>query len=198
MLEIAKMARPLGIKNTCHTNGFLNEEPLRELCKFLDAICVDLKGFDENFYSDNCSGSLEPVLKNIKIIKQERVHLELVNLVIPGMNDNSATVEKMCRWISENLGQDVPLHFLAFYPRHKLNNLNSTPLKTLEKLKQKAESVGLHYCFISNIPAHSAKSTYCPRCKNLLIERVNREIAKNKIVHEKCSYCGFKITGYWA
>jgi pyruvate formate lyase activating enzyme len=197
MFEIAKLAKSSGIKNICHTNGLMNEEPLRNLCKILDAICVDLKGFEENFYQDICSGSLEPVLKNLKIIREEGVHLEIVTLVIPEINDNLAVIERMCHWIIENLGPDVPLHFLKFHPRYKLSNLNSTHLEILERAREVASSCGLHYSYISNIPAHPAKATYCPECKNILIERESNEIISNEIKDERCRYCNFKIAGLW-
>lgn len=197
MLQTAKLAKTSGIKNICHSNGLMNEESLRNLCKIVDAICVDLKGFEENFYRDVCSGRLEPVLKNLKIIKQEGIHLEIVNLIIPKLNDNLAVIERMCRWVMDNLGPDVPLHFLKFYPRYRLNDFDATPLETLEKSREIALSCGLSYPYISNIPFHPAKTTYCPQCKNILISREGNEIIKKEIKNGRCRYCNFKIAGIW-
>lgn len=197
MIEIIKLARPLGIKNICHSNGLMSEEPLNNLCKFLDAICIDLKGFEESFYKDFCSGSLRPVLRNLKVIKEKNIHLEIVNLIIPNTNDKLDSIERMCQWILENLGPDIPLHFLEFHPRYRLDNLDSTPLKNLETARDIAVSAGLNYCYISNIPYHDAKSTYCPKCKKLLIEREINEVIKNEVVSGSCKYCNFKIKGVW-
>ncbi len=197
MFDVAELAKHLGIKSICHFNGHMREKPLRNLCRVLDAVCVDLKGFEEEFYRNVCSGSLETVLDNLKIIKQEGLHLEIINLVIPDINDDLSIIKKMCQWIVDNLGVETPMHFLRFSPRYKLNNLDYTPLEILEAAREIALSCGLHYSYISNIPIHDAKSTYCPQCGNILIERENNTVVKNVIENGRCKYCNFNIAGVW-
>jgi pyruvate formate lyase activating enzyme len=198
MLEIGQLARQTGLLNVIHTNGFINEDPLRNLCKVLDAAQVDLKGFTESFYDDLCSGQLAPVLETLKTIKEEGIHLEITNLVIPTKNDDMSLIRDMCLWIKKELGADTPVHFNRFYPLHKLKRLPSTPVATLEKAQAEALSCGLGYVYIGNVPGHKGWNTFCPRCKNLIIQRAGYMIGEVRIKGGKCGYCGKPIPGIWA
>ena len=198
MLEIGQLARQTGLLNVIHTNGFINEDPLRNLCKVLDAAQVDLKGFTESFYDDLCSGQLAPVLETLKTIKEEGIHLEITNLVIPTKNDDMSLIRDMCLWIKKELGADTPVHFNRFYPLHKLKRLPSTPVSTLEKAQAEALSCGLEYVYIGNVPGHKGWNTFCPRCKNLIIQRAGYMIGEVRIKGGKCGYCGKPIPGIWA
>ena len=199
MLDIAKLAKAKGLKNGMHTCGYINPEPLKELLKYMDAVNVDLKGFNEAFYNKmGMMAELKPVLETIKTIKQEGVWLELTALIIPGQNDNPEEIKKMCLWIKENLGDDVPLHFSRFMPSFKLQNLPPTPVKKLEEAYNIAKGVGLKYVYIGNVPGHFNESTYCPNCSKLLIGRIGYQIFANNIKDGKCKFCGYKIPGIWA
>jgi pyruvate formate lyase activating enzyme len=198
MLEIGQLARQTGLLNVIHTNGFINEDPLRNLCKVLDAAQVDLKGFTESFYDDLCSGQLAPVLETLKTIKEEGIHLEITNLVIPTKNDDMSLIREMCLWMKKELGADTPVHFNRFYPLHKLKRLPSTPVSTLEKAQAEALSSGLKYVYIGNVPGHKGWNTFCPRCKNLIIQRTGYMIGEVRIKGGKCGYCGKPIPGIWA
>ncbi|MDD5730537.1 MAG: AmmeMemoRadiSam system radical SAM enzyme [Candidatus Omnitrophica bacterium] len=197
MLDTAKLARKNGIKNVMHSCGYINEAPLRQLVKFIDAANIDLKGFTNDYYSEMSQATLEPVLKTLKILKKSGVHLEITNLVLPGYNDDPATITKMCSWIKENLGADVALHFSRFQPMYKLLALNPTPVQTLEKARQIALNCGLKYVYIGNVPGNAAESTFCPKCAKLLVERRGYFVIQNNIENGKCKFCGEKIDGVW-
>ncbi len=197
MFETAKLAQKSGIKNTMHSNGYINPEPLRALCSYLDAANIDLKGFTEEFYQELCGGSLEPVLQSLKILREEGVWLEITNLVIPTKNDDPETIKKMCEWIRDSLGTDVPVHFSRFWPLYKLRNLPPTSVETLERAQKLALNVGLKYVYIGNIPGHKAENTYCPKCGKVVIRRISYHIAENNIVKGKCKFCGHTISGVW-
>ncbi len=197
MLETAKLAHQNGIKNVMHSAGFINPEPLRELCKYLDAANVDLKGFNEEYYGKICAGSLQPVLESLKTIKEQGVWLEVTNLIVPGLNDNPEEIEQMCIWIKENLGTEMPVHFSRFYPTYKLKNLFPTAVESLEKAREIALNVGLKYVYIGNVGGHYGETTYCPKCGKVLIRRVGYRILENNIVDAKCKFCGEKIAGIW-
>jgi len=130
MLDIAKLARKEGIKNVIVSNGFIQEKPLKELIKFIDAANIDLKAFDDNFYKKNCLGRLGPILRTLKILKESGVWIEITNLIIPGKNDDMKKIEEMCKWIKNELGEDIPIHFSRFFPMYKLNYIKSTPIET--------------------------------------------------------------------
>lgn len=198
MIDTAKLAKKEGIKNVVVTGGFIRPEPLRLLCKHVDAIKVDLKAFNEKYYEKFVGGKLQPVLDAIKIIKQEGTHLEIVYLVVPTLNDSAKEIRKMCRWIKKEVGSEVPLHFSRFYPQYKLKNLPPTPESTLIKLRKIAIEEGLKYVYLGNIrPNIKLDSTYCPRCRRRIIGRIRYNVIENSIVDGACKFCGEKIYGVW-
>lgn len=195
--DVAKLAKEKALRVIWHTNGSLNSEPLKALLKYTDAVTVDLKGFSEKFYSEVSSAELEPVLRTLKIIKEKGIWLEIVNLIIPGLNDNPDDLRKMCIWIRENLGPDVPLHFSRFFPAYKLTAVIATPVQTLEMAYNIARESGLNYVTIGNLPGHVYNSTFCPKCKKRLIHRVHFSVLANNIINGKCKFCGYRIAGVW-
>lgn len=198
MLESAKAAREHGLKNIMHSAGYINEEPLRKLAKYLDGANIDLKGFDDNYYVKMCEGTLAPVLRALKVLKEEGVHLEITNLLLSGYNDDSDTLIKMCLWIKENLGAEVPLHFSRAFPLYKLTSINPTPVESLRRARQIALDCGLKYVYIGNLAGNPAENTYCPRCKKMLIERRGYFVSENDIIEGKCKFCGERIDGIWS
>jgi pyruvate formate lyase activating enzyme len=198
MQDIAALAKREGLLNIIHSNGFINEIPLRKLCKDLDGAQIDLKGFTDTFYSELSNGELDPVLRTLKMLRQEKIHLEITNLVIPTKNDEISLVKEMCFWIKKDLGTDIPVHFSRFYPLHKLQRLPSTPISMLEKTRAVALSCGLEYVYIGKVPGHEGWNTFCPECKKKVIHRVGYMIKEINLTEGKCGYCGWAIPGIWA
>jgi pyruvate formate lyase activating enzyme len=196
--DIGSLTRRTNLLNVIHSNGFINPGPLQNLCEVLDAANIDLKGFTEVFYRELCSGELAPVLETLKILKAERIHVEITNLVIPLKNDGMSMIREMCLWIKTELGSDTPLHFSRFYPLYKLKNLPPTPVSTLEKARMVALSAGLEYVYIGNVPGHQGENTFCPRCKRLLIQRTGYMVGEVHLRDGKCGYCSKPIPGIWA
>ncbi|HOP86218.1 MAG TPA: AmmeMemoRadiSam system radical SAM enzyme [Syntrophorhabdaceae bacterium] len=197
MLDTAKIAKKKNILNVVHSNGFINPEPLRELCKYLDAVNIDLKGFNPSFYKKYCEAELTPVLETLKILKKSGVWVEITNLVIGGHNDEPELIEKMCEWIKKELGIDVPIHFSRFFPMYKMRNIAPTPVSALERAKDIAQKMGLKYVYIGNVPGHVGENTYCPVCKKPVIKRVGYTILEINIKKGRCKYCGERIDGIW-
>jgi len=197
MIDIGRLARERGILKVIHSNGFINAAPLQDLCKSLGAACIDLKGFSEAYYREMTDGSLEPVLETLKRLKQWGVHTELVNLMVPGKNDDMAQVRAMCRWIKDQLGADVPLHFTRFYPLYKLKSLPPTPVATLEKARSTALEEGLHYVYVGNVPGHPGENTNCPKCGVMLIKRLGYQVQVERLKDGHCASCGQAIAGVW-
>lgn len=195
--DIARLAQQEGIKTTLVTNGFISPEPLRALLKHIDAVRVDLKAFDEEFYRQVSGGSLQPVLETLKIIQQEGVWLEVINLVIPTLNDDPEMIRAMCRWILDNLGPDVPLHFNRFMPAYRLTHLPATPVRTLEKAHRIAREAGINFVTIGNVPGHRYDSTFCPGCGQRLLHRSGITLLSNHIRNGRCKFCNRPIPGVW-
>lgn len=197
MSDVACLAKEEGLLNVIHSNGFINPGPLRNLCKVLNAAHIDLKGFTEDFYRELSNGKLAPVLDTLKTLKQENVHLEITNLMIPTKNDEMSVVREMCLWVKRELGADTPVHFSRFYPLHKLKKIPSTPVSTLEKARSLALSSGLEYVYIGKVPGHEGWNTFCPKCKKIVIQRTGYMIGEMHLKAGKCGYCGKPIPGIW-
>jgi pyruvate formate lyase activating enzyme len=197
MLAVGQLAKKAGILNVCHSNGYINPEPLEKLADVLDAACIDLKAFTNKFYQDLSAGKLEPVLQTLQTHHRRGVHLEIVNLIVPRHNDRPEEITAMCRWIKENLGPLTPLHFSRFYPMHKMQSLHPTPVSTLEKARDLARQEGLKYVYIGNLPGHEAESTYCHACDKLVISRRGYLIGEVNMKDGRCDHCGAAIPGIW-
>lgn len=198
MLDTAATAKKHGIRNMYHSNGSLNARPAEEVSMYLDAANIDLKAFTQDFYAEVCAGYLDTVLNTLKILKRNKVWLEITNLVIPTMNDDLNKINQMCVWIKENLGPDTPLHLTRFWPMHKLASLYPTPVETLEKARAVALAAGLNYVYVGNVPGHAGENTYCAKCKSLLIGRSGFSVLSNQVINGKCKFCGEEIPGIWS
>jgi len=191
------LAKKAGILNLCHSNGFINPEPLEKLTGVLDAACIDLKAFNNNFYQSLADGQLKPVLNTLKTLRARGVHLEIVNLLIPTHNDRPGEITAMCRWIHDNLGPLTPLHFSRFYPMHKMLDLHPTPVSTLDKAYNLARQAGLKYVYVGNLPGHEAESTFCHSCGKVVIARQGYQTREVSLKDGNCSHCGTRIPGIW-
>jgi pyruvate formate lyase activating enzyme len=197
MLDTARLARRAGLRNVVISAGYINPDPLRELCRAVDAIKIDLKGYNDDFYRQVCSGTLEPVLEAIQVIHDMGVHLEIVNLVVPTLNDDLAELRALVEWVMEALGPDVPLHFSRFHPDYQLMNLPATPIETLEAARQAALDIGLHYVYMGNVPGHEGNHTYCPHCGQMIVQRSAMATIAMNVVDGRCGYCQAPIAGVW-
>lgn len=197
LYDISYKAKKVGIKTSIVSNGFINREPLLKLLKVLDAVKIDLKGFSETFYTDVCSATLRPVLDSLVTVKHEGVWLEIVNLIVPTLNDDPEMIDSMCHWIKENLGVDTPLHFTRFFPEYKLVNLNPTPVSTLEMAYEIAKRNGLRYVYIGNVPGDIRNSTYCHLCNKRIIHRSHFDVLEINMKNGRCGFCNSIIPGRW-
>jgi pyruvate formate lyase activating enzyme len=197
MTQTAALAREAGLWNLAHTSGYISPEPLEELSPLLDAVNVDLKSFDPAFYRDMCGADLSPVLATLKRFKAADVHIEITNLLIPTVNDNMGRIMDMCRWIRDELGPGVPLHFARFYPLYKLANLPPTPVSTLDRARNAAQDAGLEHVYVARVTGHEGENTFCPACGTKVIQRMGFVIEGINLKRGKCGRCGTPISGRW-
>jgi pyruvate formate lyase activating enzyme len=198
LADISRAARKQKKRCVMISCGFMNAEPLAEMCSVLDAIKIDLKGFDESFYRNVCSAELRPVLRSIQQIAKSRVHLEIVNLVVPTLNDSDRMLRALVEWVAGELGPDVPIHFTAFHPDYQLLNLPPTPVATLERARDMALGKGIRFPYVGNVPGHPGDNTYCPFCGKTLIQRKGYFILEMNIQNGRCKFCGKAIAGVWS
>lgn len=191
-VDTGTLAKREGLTNNFVTNGYMKSEVIKKSKEFLDAMRVDLKG-DQAHYQRMCGGiELEHVFQSIKEIFRAGIHLEIITLVIPGENDNKATVELLGSFL-KTLSKEIPWHFTRFYPAHKMLNTLPTPVKTLEKMHDWARDLGMRYVYIGNVPGHRYESTRCPECDELLIERVGMRTTRINLEGKRCPSCGANI-----
>jgi len=197
-LDIAAAGRPRGLRSVMVSCGFMNERPLADLCRALDAVKIDLKGFSEGFYRTVSGAALAPVLRSIVQIRKAGVHLEIVNLVVPTLNDAEASLARLANWVMSELGADVPLHFTRFHPDYQLLNLPPTPVATLERARDMAMARGLRYVYVGNVPGHAGNHTYCPKCRARVIARQDFFVLESSLKDGRCGACGCPIAGVWS
>ncbi len=200
-LDVAKIAKKAGLKNLWISNGYINEEPLRKIARYLDAANIDVKSTEDSFYREICGGlSAKIPLRTIRILRHRKVWVEATYLLIPGLNSSEAVMEGIAKSIA-NIGKDIPLHISRFHPAYLLQNIPPTQIELLEKALTIARQ-HLDFVYLGNVPGHEAESTYCPRCHRKVIGRVgffltevNLEIKGNKAY---CKFCGAEIPGVFS
>lgn len=190
VLETSRLARREGLKTTLVTNGFINQKPAAELLPFIDGINLDIKSMDDEFYRDVCGARLQPVL-DFAVQARKASHLEVTNLVIPGLNDKPEQIQALIDWVFDNLGDETPLHFSRYFPRYKMSR-PATPVDTLSKAYKLAKTK-LKFVYVGNVLDAKLNSTYCPKCSNLLIDRSGYSIRISGLSGRKCANCGESI-----
>ncbi len=198
MFDLAEKAKAAGLSNLVQTSGYFQPRPLKKLAGVLDGVNVDLKGFDAGFYRDYVGGELQPVLDSLLLLKEEGVHLEITNILIPPLNDDQKMVAGMCRWIRKELGPDVPLHFSRFYPLYRLTNLPPTPVPALDRARETALEAGLNYVYVSRVPGHRAENTACANCGEIVIKRKGFFVDEFRLEKGRCPKCANPVPGRWA
>lgn len=196
-LDTSKIARQKKIKNIIVSAGYINEKPLREWCKYIDAANIDLKSFSNEIYEMLNAGTLDPVLETLKILKAEGVWLEITNLIVPDWTDDLNMIKKMCDWLYQNQFENTPLHFSRFFPQYKLTDLPPTPIEILLQAKEIATEAGINFVYIGNAPETGKSTTTCPNCRRILIERIGFSIIKMNITGQNCPACNKQIPGIW-
>ncbi|HNR26610.1 MAG TPA: AmmeMemoRadiSam system radical SAM enzyme [Methanobacteriaceae archaeon] len=191
--DSAILAQKAGIKTVYVTNGYMTQEALELIAPYLDAANVDLKGMSERFYRELCDARLQPVLDNIQTMYDTGIHLEVTNLIIPGYNDSEDDLSALVKFMAEEVGVEVPLHFSRFHPDYQLDQVPSTPVKTLEKAREMAREVGMRYVYIGNVPGHDGENTRCYECGELLIKRNGFEVVDMGLKKNRCPQCGVPI-----
>ncbi len=191
--DTARIASKAGLLNAFVSNGYIEEEPLRKIAPYLDAMNMDLKAGKEE-YKEYCGAdAFDTVKQTARLCMELDIHLEITTLLIPGVNDDKDTIVDIATFIRDELGKKVPLHLSRFYPHYRMLDKKPTPVETLVSAKKLAEDVGLHYVYIGNVPG-MGEDTKCPNCKTTIIKRSGFTVLEYKLLDEhRCPECGKKI-----
>ena len=193
--DCARLAHEKGIKNVFVSNGYTGKEAVKLIAPFLDANNIDLKGSDK-FYREICGARLEPVKETIKLMKELGVWVEVTTLVIPDLNDSDKDLTDIAEFIS-SVDPAMPWHVTQFYPTYNLLDKPRTPVSTLRRAREIGFKAGLKFVYEGNVPGEGGENTYCPSCKEILIERFGYSISANQIKDSRCSKCNALIEGIW-
>jgi pyruvate formate lyase activating enzyme len=196
-VDVADACHEVGIKTVAVTAGYVCADPRVELFSHVDAANVDLKGFTEDFYRHVCGGHLDPVLETLEYLKASTdVWFELTTLVIPGLNDSDADLDRMSTWVVDHLGPDVPMHFTAFHPDFKMLDRPPTPAATLSRARRIALDNGVRHVYTGNVNDVEGNSTYCGACGSLVIERDWYRLGEYRLTADgRCEECGTPCVG---
>jgi pyruvate formate lyase activating enzyme len=194
--DTAVLARERDIRNVLVTAGYISEEPLRELCRVVDAANVDFKSFSERFYKRISGAKLEPVQRSLEVMMEEGVWLEVTRLMIPTHSDDPEDVRAMCDWLVRVLGPDVPLHLSRFHPAYQLQGLPPTSVEALGRAYDVARESGMRHVYVGNVPGHEAQHTLCPSCGKTVITRRGYSTPRVSLEEGRCA-CGEPIAGIW-
>jgi pyruvate formate lyase activating enzyme len=196
-LDVAAACRPHGVQTVAVTAGQIQPGPREEFFAGMDAANVDLKGFTEEFYTSLCGGHLEPVLDTLRFLYHDTdVWIEITTLLIPGHNDSDAELTELSKWVADELGPEVPLHFTAFHPDFKMKQLPPTPPGTLARARRIALGNGVRYAYTGNVVDPAGGSTYCHQCGELVIERDWYRLGRWELDDSgRCLSCGTRCAG---
>jgi pyruvate formate lyase activating enzyme len=196
-MDIADACRERGIQSVAVTAGYIHPVARREFYAKMDAANVDLKAFTDDFYIKLCGARLNPVLDTLVYLKHETdVWFEITTLLIPGKNDSDEELRAECRWIMKELGPDVPVHFTAFHPDHKMTDIPATPAATLTRARNIAIAEGLHYVYTGNVHDAAGGATVCTGCRTPLIVRDWHHIEDYRLTPTgACPDCGTAVPG---
>jgi pyruvate formate lyase activating enzyme len=199
-LDVAEACHQRGVQTVAVTAGYIHPEPRREFYAQMDAANIDLKGFTEAFYAKQTLSHLRPVLDTLEYVKHHtRTWLEITTLLIPGLNDGDEELKALSKWVHQQLGPDVPLHFTAFHPDYKLTDIHPTPKATLERARALALNEGLRFVYTGNVHDADGDATTCPECRTKLIERDWYEILRYRLTEDGCCpQCRYRLPGHFA
>lgn len=197
-METAAACRDKGIKSVAVTAGYIHEQPRREFFRWMDAANIDLKAFTQSFYAQWCAGDLKTVLDTLCYVQHHTdCWLEVTTLLIPGANDSEPEIKALARWMLQELGPDVPLHFTAFHPDYKMRDRPRTPPQTVIRARQIALEQGLRYVYTGNIHDPAGGTTHCPGCGQAVIVRDWHQITGYALHGAACMHCGTAIAGHF-
>ncbi|MBI3639968.1 MAG: AmmeMemoRadiSam system radical SAM enzyme [Thaumarchaeota archaeon] len=191
------IARKKGLFNIFVSNGYDTPQTVKMMDEFLDCITVDFKGNAEPDFTRKYIGvpDPKPIFDTLKEIRDKtKIHVEITDLIVPKVGDNLEHATKLCKFIYDEFGPEMPIHFLRFHPDYKMMEFESTPIKTLEKHYEIAKKEGLTYVYLGNVPGHPLEHTYCSQCKNIVVKRYGFDIQGwNMDENNNCKFCGNKI-----
>jgi len=188
ILDTAQASSTAGLKNVLVTNGFINSEPLKQLLPYIDAMNIDIKAFNSEFYHKICAGCLDDVKRTVELAAAH-CHVEITTLIVPGLNDDQTEITDLAKWLA-GIREDIPLHFSRYFPNYQMDK-PPTPLATMKMAYETARQY-LQYVYLGNVSGVDGSNTHCPVCNELVIDR--QHMKSHLLPNKKCPQCGSIIS----
>ncbi|MCI0514431.1 AmmeMemoRadiSam system radical SAM enzyme [candidate division KSB1 bacterium] len=193
VMDTARLARQHGLLNLYKSALYLTREVVQELCQVMDIFSVSLQSVREDYYRAYTSGTLAPILENIRLVQQQGLHLEISNLMITDLNDTPADARALAQWHLEHTSADIPLHLVRFLPARPDEKALCTPIERLEAARKIAQELGVKYCYVRNVFGAASGNTFCPQCRHLLIERYDCNVhVRGLDAAGRCTQCNYQ------
>ncbi len=186
--EAAEKLKEHGLLVVLVTNGYIEAKPLQEMLSLVDAMNIDVKAFNNDFYRQHCRGTLQPVLDTVERAAAE-THVEVTTLLIPGENDAPEEISSLARWLA-SLNKSIPLHLSRYHPAYKFNRV-ATPAESLKVARELARE-HLDFVYLGNILGEE-NNTLCLNCGEVLVKRSVYEVEVKGLKNGHCRHCGSKI-----
>lgn len=195
--DVMKLAKEAGIKTVFVTSGYESKKSIELSTGLLDAMNIDIKSFNDDFYKELCGGRLKPVLECVENAVKNKIWVEITTLLIPGRNDSDKEIEDICKFV-KSMGIEVPIHFSAFHGAYKMREVPPTPHETLNRAYEIAKSINLRHIYVGNIMDNERQNTYCAACGELLVERsgyLGEKVINHLDDKDRCPRCGYRLKG---
>ena len=195
-IDVAIACREQQINTVAVTAGYVCAAPRQEFYRYMNAANIDLKAFSEGFYRRITGSDLRTVLDTLLYLHHETdVWFEITTLLIPDENDSDAEINNLCRWLRDNLGTEIPLHFSAFHPDWKMQDKSRTPHSTLQRARNIALEHELCYVYLGNVHDTAGDTTYCSYCGETLIVRDWYQLKTWNLQQGHCPQCNTHCAG---
>ena len=194
--DVADECHAVGLRTVAVSSGYVHPGPREELFGRMDAVNIDLKSFDDDFYRHVCGGRLQPVLDTLVWLVANGIWVEVTTLVIPDHNDSDAELGALSTWLVDQLGPDVPLHLTAFHPDFRMRDVPATPPATLTRARDLAMAAGLRFVYTGNVHDAAGGTTMCPGCATPAVVRDWYRLESYRLTGDgRCRACGRQMPG---
>ncbi|MBN2782502.1 MAG: AmmeMemoRadiSam system radical SAM enzyme [Campylobacterales bacterium] len=197
--DTAKIARENGLKNIYVTSGYETHKAIDVIAPYLDGMNIDIKSFSNDFYKNICGARLDPVLETVLYAYKKGIWIEITTLIIEGKNDSDDELRAIAKFLA-SIDTSIPWHLSAFHPMYKMLDVGRTKTSTLKRAYDIAKEEGLKYVYMGNVDLEDYESTYCPSCKEKVIQRsgyIGSNVSNSLKDGGLCPSCGYLLKGIW-
>lgn len=190
--DVCAEFKKAGLYTVFVTAGYMTEQAVDYMAPVVDAFKFDLKAASAEGWAwlTKVKDPAPALAATVRMKKDHGRHVEVVSNIVPGLNDDDASLKAMAGWVRDALGPDTPWHVTRFLPDFELSYLSATPIKTLERAQAIGRKIGLKFVYVGNVQGHPGRDTVCPACGRTVVERSGAKVERIWVTRGMCSACG--------